>query len=228
MARSRRGSVPRGTRRMGRVMREPRPDWVYNGESYTGAGEDLPAGLTNARAIVLVDSLNVQRRLQYGQVDFLGTQTANASAIDVVGSWQYPEGRRNKVIAVQGLQFFVPSSWTLGTTSQICARLLVLPQDALTGAAVLDSPFYTAWGPSGATGNPMAKWANERRLLKEWRWSWSFDSNVASPIFTMRYFARVKWTLKPEDGLFLYLEQSTGSATVRFSSYMRTLMVGQR
>jgi len=224
MARRRR-SVSRGTR--GRVMRQPRPDWVYNSESYTSVTEPLTSGPTNLQVVQLVNSLNTQRMLQFGSVNFLGTNTASGAAIDVVGSWERPGGRRDRLHAFQGIIEYVPSTWTTSSNIRLGCRLIVLPQDALTGSAIIEA-FYSMWIENTGSGNALAKWANEARLLAEWRFFDTFNAEVTNPLFHKSMQARIKWRLKPEDGLFLLVESETSSANIRYNLWCRTLMSGDK
>lgn len=229
MASRSRRFVPRGTRGRARRSRGPAPDWVYNAEGYSGVSEALAPGPTNIQAVSLVNSLNTQRMLQFGQVDFLGTNTANAAAIDVAGSWERPGGRRDRLHAFQGTYICTPDTWSTVSVFNICMRLIVLEQDALTGAAILPSAFYSTWIESPATGNPTAKWANEARVLHEWRFGKSFDSATTSPQWYFYLWCRMKWRLRPEDGLFLLLEGPTGnSINTRYRLFSRVLMSGDR
>lgn len=208
-------------------MRELRPDWVYNNLSYTTVPEDLQAGQTNALGIQLVNSENVMRAVQFGQVEFLNLASANSATSEVVGSWERPEGRRTTVHAFEAYLQYVPSTWTLGTTHVIGARLVVFEQDAITGQAIVPAG-YSMWTQNPALGSGLGRWANEKRCIHEWRWTNSFNSQVASPIFHQQLRWKFKWRLRPEEALFLYLEQQSGAASCRITTLCRTLLSGHK
>lgn len=219
MARSRR----KGSRRRAPVMRRARPDWVYNSESYTSVDETLSPGTASQLAIALYDSYNVRRSIKYGQVNFVGLNTANSASSYLHGDWERAEGRRPIIHAIEAVIKFVPSTWTLASRIASGFRFLVAQQNGLVGSAILDAS-YSMWQENPALGSPLARWANERRMLAETRAWRGFDDTITSPQYTTTLRWTGKWRLAPEEALFLFCEAQTGSAEIRFNTYCRTLV----
>lgn len=224
MARSKQrfSSSNRSSRSRG-FQRKPRPDWVFNQESYSPLTDDLAAGPANALAIELYASTNTRRQMKWGQTNFLGTNAATGASTLVAGQWEFAEGKRPVIHAMMGHKLWVPTTWTLGTALVIGYRLMVIEQDSLTGSAILDAN-YSMWVSNNTLAAPTERWANEKRVLKEWRLTTTFDSSVASPIMHHRFHWRGRWRLRPEEGLFLYMESQPGSATVRGTNWLKTLV----
>lgn len=180
----------------------------------------LNAGAAGAIAPVLVDSTNVLRNLRGGAVN----QTTSVAAGPVVhGAWERAEGRRPIVTEIEAMIRYTPTTWAVGNLFWTGARFVVGEQTGDTGAISMFAS-YSMWTYNPALGTTPARWANEKRNLKEMRFVQDFDTNDTTWVVNMRW--RGRWRLQPEHGLFLWLESASTSVNARAEVFCRTRLIG--
>lgn len=223
-------------RSKGRFKRpKRRADWVYRSsghiESTAGAGVDLlgtydsnvlnhTSGTAASQGHILYDSQNYLRtpvRETFGGVLSHIPRAARA------------EGRKPTILAVEGIVYWEPSTWALGSLMAIGMRLGVFEQDPGSGNVLLD-PEYSMWndGPYAAGGSlsKVVDWANNgRNNTWERRIHYGFSDNS---VFTV---VRVRWrgrrSLLANECFALYTELEGTSVDTRTQYWLRTLVADE-
>jgi len=218
----------RPMRRFGARKRGPKADWVYRSEFYDASGVNdflatysagiriLNTGAANALGLILYDSKAHLRARMAGPAG-PGSMRGGAAA-------SRSEGQRPKMLRVQGLLYFEPTTWALGNFMVPGVRIGAMEQDAATGQVVLNAD-YSMWLAGG--NSLLADWANARRLnLFEARWHRAFNSSE-SPLITRTLNVGLRVRLDPHEALVLYLEAESTSVNCRVQTWMRTLVVDE-
>jgi len=206
-----------------------RADWVYRPNMFddTGALIDqqgtydstvspLPSGPDNSQAFWLYDSVN--RLKQLG--------ASGGAAFVQVPRAARAEGRNPLVLAVQIWICMTPSVWALGNAFRTGIRLMTVDQDPDDGLALFNAE-YTMWNPAAAGTPRAAVFANEKNLIREWRYARAFSDN--GNMFVFRAFWRGRRTLRPEQGLALFMQtdNSNESVTLNKQFFCRSLVVDE-
>lgn len=206
-------------------------DWVYRSNAYASndgapwtydqlgtyehSVRSLTSGHPTAQALWLVDSSNHYHTISFVNATVMGAQNGAAR----------PEGKRTKVLAVEGLLYLEPTTWAVGNLMAMGVRIAALEQDINTGLASVD-PDMTMWanalqGPGRASASV---YANDRQLtMYERRQFKAFTSN-SEALMVMHIRARINWTLQAHHGLALWLEAESTSVNMRYQTWFRTLV----
>jgi len=218
------------SRRRGRspVLRK-HTDWVYRANvpgltvaplnigdnlgTYDFSVRGLTTGVANAQALWLVDAADKEQSVYRSAPGAAGIQSMAAK----------PEGPRTKVLAVEGIIYFEPSTWAAGNLMAMGVRIMAIEQDIVTSVALVDSDM-TMWNTTSAGFQDAAsRYANDKQLnMYEQRMFKSFGDNGS--IMVMRIRARINWTLQSRHGLALWLEGESTSVNVRYQTWLRTLV----
>lgn len=199
-------------------------DWVYRDHirdeagaivqftgSYAREVSTLDPGPSNALAKVLYDSHN---RLAYVS-DFGGV----GLPINRAGR---AEGRNARMARVQGMVTWTVGTWALGSTYNICMRIVAMDQDPVDGFAAPVGG-YSAFNNLGVIATP-ATFANDHNLLWERRFARNFSTANDSERQNMFINVPVKRTLNAIQGLFFYMETEAGSVRLSPQCWLRTLV----
>lgn len=218
MARSRRRSVPRGTRGT---------DWVYRSNlrgltsapfnavdslgTYEFQVRSLTSGFATAQALWLVDAADRENSVAVTSTTQAALQSKAAK----------PEGPRTRVLEVEGHIYIEPSTWAAGNLMAVGIRICALEQDIVTGLASVD-PDMTMWLNTGVGyAGAAAVYANDRQLnMHEQRAYKGFSDNQTFMVVHVR--AKTPWTLQSHHGLALWLEAESTSVNVRYQTWLRT------
>lgn len=210
----------RSTWNTGRRRSRRPSDWVYrsNGYAVNGFVADnlgtyeptvfpVASGVGESRARILYDSSNYL------------TETARGGAGPVqLGREARAEGRRTKVVEVDGILYVEPSTWAVGNLIALGWRIGVFDQDVSSGFISLDAN-YSMWESGGAYA--AAQWANAtRQNLAERRIHFGFSDN--QQFFTARIRWRGRRLLAENECLALYLELESTSVNTRMQCWCRT------
>lgn len=211
------------------MRKRMRADWVYRGNvwlsdgslgdgraSYHSSPTSVPTGSSNAAGKVLYDSYNYLQE-SVGVVP-IGAQLNRAARA---------EARKPFIHRVAGHIVVQPSSWAVGNILQVAAAVIIAPQEATSGAPLVDSDF-SLW--SFNTGDPQvapnvyANWTNVIAIRRMHR---AFSDNGA--MFVMPVNCRVRRSLSTEQCIFLYFEASDlsgggGSINCTIIPWLRTLV----
>lgn len=205
MARSRRAPVKRA-----RV----RKDWVMNPFTYVSSNITLPSGVVGSTSQPLTFSQQAQRQIAFG------ADNALAPIANIFSSAAFPERGGQQVFMVKGEIHVEPSAWAAGNFVRFGWRLYVSEQDMQTGGAV-NAVNYSMFQDGGTTD--AYQWANdgflaERRLYRDFG---DGDVGWQVPVF---WSSRRGIRIGPNRALFIHLEGSADSVSLRVRPYLRTLM----
>lgn len=203
-----------------------RGDWVYRANlrdeagaliddlgTYDPIAQTLGAGLVNANAAVLYDSYNrFSKMVQPPGVAPAGIPMAARS-----------EGGRARILRVQGVQTFSPSTWALGSVYSLGIRFGIFEQDPSSGAFLLD-PTYSMWVRTNNMLDP-ATWANDRQWQHERRIVVNFNDN--NQTLNWRFNFAVNRTLQPHFCYGIFYETLAGSVNLTSRLFYRTLVVDE-
>lgn len=226
MARSRRRSVPRGTRRT--TSRRRRGDWCYrpNYRSGTISGytatdllgsydETLTAftsGAASSGAKILYDSKNRLVQPMRGGSGALTAAMPGAARANQRGPL---------IHMVVGVVYCEPTTWALGNLIAWGWRVGIFEQHPVSGDILLDAD-YSMWVTGPDITYP-ATWANmPRQNLWETRRHFGFSDNQR--FFTMPIMVRVNRRLQDHECLAIYTEGESTSVNTRHQYWLRTLV----
>lgn len=210
--------------------RSARADWVYRDNRWlqqdptqpepTSSGTYGPSialPVSTLTGQVLYDSTMVTER-KYGSVD-----PATGTYLDIEAASRPESNMRGALIhGVEVNLCWRPSTWALGSLVWLGCRIVVADQDAYTGQAQLDVN-YSLWTGGGDAQTTIARFANGRQNCHERRVFEQFNEN--STRMDVRYYARFKRRLQPQEGLFLLLETHPLSVNLTsLNMYCRTLV----
>lgn len=208
----------RGRRKMMPRRRRIAKDWVYNDETYAPTIATQTVGLATAGCYRLFDSTHHMLN-------------ARGSALAPVHQHAHtrPDYRALKYFGLDGVIHMAPTNWALGVTFNIIFALLIIEQDPVDGACLLDPNFNL--GSSSGLNNIPGLWANSHNVVKVWRMQQAFNTSNDSTTrqLPLRWYSRRGRTLRPEDGVFLYAELPTtvvagAPVNMRFQMYLRSLV----
>jgi len=199
-------------------------DWVYRSRmvgfppfnaadtqwTYGPQIRAIASGPAESLAFVLVDSYN------YAQAR-MGLNAASVTTL--LRPAAVAEPRRTTVRAVQGQLYAEPSTWALGSFIGLGMRIIKAEQ-AHTGEALLAAT-YSMW--ADLVPDDCATFANQATMLRERRFDTTFAAGQPNA-FNLRFGWSGRTTLRPEEGLFLYIELDGTSVDLRTQTWFRSLV----
>lgn len=205
-----------------------RADWVYRGNRWSLTDqtvEETASSGTYGPAIALpVNTLT-------GQVLYDSDAVMRYTSVDQGGRYFNVDASArtpgtSKGALIHGVEVnlcYRPTTWALGSLVWLCARIVVADQNAEDGRAELDVDYDLWTNVGGVATTTIGRFANGRQNCHERRWFEQFQEN--STRFDIRYYARFKRRLQPQEGLFLLLQTHPLSVNLTsMSMYCRTLV----
>jgi len=221
---------------MRRRQSNRRFDWVYRGYEYTEDGErqdfalpsyagaefTIATGVNAARGLVLYDSQAHQtQQMQHNTALAVWTSLPKAARA---------EGRQALIKAVDGELHVRPSAWAVGNLMLWAWAIIIAEQDPETGIMLLP-PTWSLWDAGALlpfTDISIAR--NEKKILATGDFWKAFTTNNSSWSLRPRWSSNRGRLLRPEEGLFLYLEgaaRSMSYSNLIVTPRMRTLVADE-
>lgn len=198
------------SRRRAPAKRRKRADWVYRSREYLidGTAGTLNGGWMSVATTITPGAAPAQSFCLFDSVNYMRTVLAPNNALGDGGAISQagrPEARGDVVLAIQGTVFIRPSAWAVGNVMSGAYRLIITDQDEQDGYAITDAD-YNAMVPPAAQSpaNDGTLWANERSHLMTKYVYRGFSDN--SSVIAINMFWRGRRRLRPEEGVFLYVE----------------------
>lgn len=227
MARSRR----RATKR-----RRERGDWVYRGgttdetgtadyfdASYAGVYQALSSSGTSSvsAALILYDS--------HDWFTVMGGGLGNALSGGVMSKAARAEGRKAKMLRVQGQFSVQASTWTLGNEVRFGLRIGIFQQDPEDGGILVPAAYRMMTEPGvDQIVQGTSVWADHRRMNQwEHRHYLHFATGNEQSLRTLRINTPIRGSLNANECLALYMENAPGGVALRFQSWLRTYVVDE-
>lgn len=211
-------------------------DWVYRGYEYAidgdrqavnlpswaGAEFTIATGVVAARGLVLYDSQAHQTQQMQ-----LSAALATFTSLPKAGR---AEGRNALIKAVDGELHVRPSAWAIGNFFLWSWAIMIAEQDPESGIILLP-PTWSLWdaGALLPTGDVSIA-RNEKRILAQGDFWKAYNTNNSSWTIRPRWSSSRGRLLRPEEGLFLYLEgaaRSSNYSNLVVTPRMRTLVADE-
>lgn len=205
-----------------------RADWVYRGHvqdvagvfvdqmgTYASAENVITPGIVGANIAWLYDSHNFTANTASGQFD--------QPRIRVMAPGR-AEAKRAFIKHVQGVVFFRPSTWAVGSSFRIGLRFGIFHQDPSNGGLLID-PAYSMWTDNATNTLKTPVWANDRKWQREFRLAQTFDDN--DQVWAIRVNFAVRRSLDPHEGYGIWCESAEGSVNLFPQFWLRTLVADE-
>lgn len=228
--------MAKSRRRMTRSPRKrERADWVYRDNVYQAAGPfDLLGTYTPRGTTIAAGRIGAAGKILYDSKSYINTTTQGTVGLPLpVSGASRAEGSKAKILAVEGMIFFTPSTWALGSTLLAGFRIGIFEQSPISGNIQVDAQ-YAMWSEDLDVSSNPAIWANrpfswERRVFKR------FTVGNEQVAWGLPVSFRTKRTLAPSQCFALYVEGAdasqglTGASSVTFviQPWLRTLVVDE-
>jgi len=198
----------------------PKADWVYRPLIGSPPGDAWGAwagSLTQSvpRNDPILGTVNSGHAWLYDSENFLQVPTQDWAALqEMLPKAARAEGRRPKVLQVEGQCHFRIGAWSTGNTTMWGVRLGWYEQDTQTGLPSIE-PEYSMFEPQIVTGGlvqDVASYANDRlKNIREWTFVKAFGDSGSIPIAHLTInvkFPRGRTAPSANHGLMLYYECS--------------------
>lgn len=222
MARTRRKMPARRARR--------RADWVFRPDLFDSAAGNvdangtyspfafnLPGGLANARWSSLYDSNGYLAFVANAGAGNVGTPLPRAARA---------EGRRPYVKWVRGKILLQAATWTVGSIFRLGIRFGVWNQNPASGNIIV-SAAYSMWNATTLNDDQVAVFANDGEWQKEVRMLRTFSTGNEQTAWEVPVSFPVRRSLRPNQAYGVYLESTTGSATLAVQYWLQTLVADE-
>lgn len=205
----------------------PKGDWVYRG----GEGRDSIAdqmGLASYHPGLnkTINAATSQASILYDSRNYL-TQTVSDTVGTRMGSAARAEGRKARVLRVQGTIATQATTWTLGNTVRLGMRIGIFEQDANAGGISVD-PDYRLFQTNAFFGGNAAVFANDRRSNQWTYFPWlHFATGNETSLRLHRINVAVRGYLEANDCLAFYIENMVGGVNINYWLALRTFVIDE-
>lgn len=206
-------------------------DWIYRDNIYGVAGPLEFLGTYTPRGTTVAAGPTVAAgKILYDSKDYITTaMSPGVGLIAAVSPASRSQGSKAKILRVQGVINYVPSTWALGSQMLIGFRFGIFEQNPSSGNILLP-PAYSLWQENvDIMDNPAvyadAPFSHERRAFTR------FSDNA--PAWQARFNFPVNRTLMSDQCFAVYIEVADASGglqagvTTIIQPWLRTLVVDE-